>query len=86
MQVRLQECIFFHSSIRGLKDICEVILERQSMAVPLPLFWPHSSTLHFYQTFESTSSLLCSSFSDHNIPGQHANNRQVSGRESSLHG
>lgn len=74
MQVKTQGRIFLHVPARGFKEICQVLLARQSISVLLPLFWSGTSTVYFYQTFESesTSSLSSSSrYSNHNIPGGH---------------
>ena len=69
------------------KEICEALLARQSTSVHLPLFLLVTNTLHFHQTFESTSSLPSSTrYSNHNISELHANYSQVSRRDSSLQG
>lgn len=89
VQVKTQGRIFLHVPARGFKEICQVLLARQSISVLLPLFWSGTSTVYFYQTFESesTSSLSSSSrYSNHNIPGGHANFKQVSRGNSSLQG
>ena len=50
-------CIFLHSSVRGLKEIYEVLLEKQSISVHLLLFRLGTNTQHFYEIFDSISSL-----------------------------
>ena len=57
VQVRPQERIFLHYFVKGIKEINEVLLSRQSISIPLSLFRRGTSILHFYQTFEDISSL-----------------------------
>ena len=57
VQVRPQGRIFLHYFIKGIKEINHILLARQSISIPLPLFRPGTSTLHFYQTFEGLNSI-----------------------------
>lgn len=80
VQIKTQGRIFLHVPARGFKEICRVLLARQSISFLLPLNWSGTSTVYFYQTFESASTSSLSSlsrYSNHNIPRGHANFKQV---------
>ena len=59
VQVRLQGCIFLHSSVRGIKEICESLLARQSFSIPLPLLWSGTSTLHISKFLKLSLAFVC---------------------------
>ena len=60
-------------------------LERQPVPISLPLFWPLTTSIHIYQTSESTNN-LSSLIRDSNyyLSGRHANNKEVSKGETKL--
>ena len=60
------------SSKKGIKEICTVSVERDSLRVPLSLFWSRSRSSKIYQNFKGTNfPLEEASDSCNNIFGRH---------------
>ena len=67
-----KRCLLLCSFQKGIKEICTVSVVRDTLQVPLPLFWPRSSCSNIYQNFKGTNFPL-ENASDpcDNISGRH---------------
>ena len=50
-----KRCLLLCSFQKGIKEICTVSVGRDTLQVPLSLFWPRSSCSNIYQNFKGTN-------------------------------
>ena len=73
MQTGHERCIFFSTTSSILKKICQIFIIRESLRVPLPIFWLWPSTSNIYKTFKSPYiSTEANKYSSDNIPPRYA--------------
>ena len=58
VQAGPKRCLLLCSSKKGIKEICTVPVGKDTLRVPLSLFWSRSSSSNIYQNLEGTISLL----------------------------
>ena len=57
-----------HPTSRGVKKICEILLEGGPTSIPVSMFWTCSSHLRFHQIIEDSSCLSSDNrLFDHNL-------------------
>ena len=55
VQTGPKRCLLLCSSKKGIKEICTVSVGRDTLRVPLSLFWSRSSSSNIYQNLEGTN-------------------------------
>ena len=74
MQAGPKRRLLLCSSKKGIKEICTVLVGRDTLQVPLSLFWSRSSVSNIYQNFKGTNfppekaSETCDNISGRNFP------------------